>query len=522
MKTKHQTTARRKKPPTKTSTSLVKLGNPFHSPELAGLVGSLASGERRSFIQAFHSASLKGQDFIRAVIELKRLTLKAKILSWELVAEDLGFTFNALDARIYRYKHPDGPPTLMNIDSQVVKPTTLLPAHIPDEEPKKPDDTGGIEAEGESSESDGGIENESEVEIEAQAQAAASAAKKAERAAKLEAKVITLLSPLDSVERLAEKLTTILEKVITQRHFKITIEEIAVEYVPVPPVGPDEQGSSSLLKVLSGGEPANVLAENAVRGCQYICAPAGQAGEYSPLAANPYRGCGHGCSYCYVPGVLKMKRAEFDKGAVPREDFITHLTNDAVKYQAAKKTDQQVMLSFTTDPYHLGDTSLTRQTIEVLQAHGFGICTLTKGGTRALRDLDLFRPKRDAFASTLTSLDDKFSRKWERNAALPGDRIKALKAFHKAGIFTWVSLEPTLSVEASLAIVQTCHGFVDLFKIGRANYLKGLTTTTDWKQYTERMIELCAKLKVAHYIKKDLQPYLPAGYPNPLRVEQHR
>jgi DNA repair photolyase len=38
-----------------------------------------------------------------------------------------------------------------------------------------------------------------------------------------------------------------------------------------------------------------------VKGCKIIYAPDGQAGEYAPLAANPYRGCGHGCVYCYVP-----------------------------------------------------------------------------------------------------------------------------------------------------------------------------------------------------------------------------
>jgi len=38
----------------------------------------------------------------------------------------------------------------------------------------------------------------------------------------------------------------------------------------------------------------------AIKGCSYIYAPAGKAGEYAPLAANPYKGCGHCCSYCYV------------------------------------------------------------------------------------------------------------------------------------------------------------------------------------------------------------------------------
>lgn len=257
----------------------------------------------------------------------------------------------------------------------------------------------------------------------------------------------------------------------------------------------------------------------AVPGCKYIYAPNGQAGEYSPLAANPYRGCGHKCSYCYVPNVLRMSREEFDEGAIPRPDFLKLLTADAKKYEAAGKHGQ-VMLSFTTDPYYPGDNTLTRQVLQTLQEHGLGICTLTKGGSRAKRDLDLFRPKRDAFASTLTSMDDFFAKKWERGAAPPTDRVHALRTFHDAGIFTWVSLEPTLDVESSLAVLRATHEFVDLFKIGRVNYLP-ITKTTDWKTYTHRMVDLCAALGVAHYVKKDLQPFLPAGYSNPLRVPQH-
>jgi hypothetical protein len=39
-----------------------------------------------------------------------------------------------------------------------------------------------------------------------------------------------------------------------------------------------------------------------VLGCDCIYQPTGLAWEYAPLAASPYRGCGHGCKYCYVPG----------------------------------------------------------------------------------------------------------------------------------------------------------------------------------------------------------------------------
>jgi DNA repair photolyase len=256
-----------------------------------------------------------------------------------------------------------------------------------------------------------------------------------------------------------------------------------------------------------------------VKGCNLIYAPRGQAGEYAPLACNPYRGCGHKCAYCYVPNVLRITRAEFDEGAYPREGFMDGLRREGRKYREAGVTEQ-VMLSFTTDPYHPGDNSLTREVLLQLQADGLGVCTLTKGGSRALRDIDIFRPDRDAFASTLTSTDDAFSQKWERGAALPADRMATLKRFHDAGIFTWVSLEPTLDTESSLDIIQRTHEYVDLYKIGRANYLP-MTSTTDWESYTHRIIELVQRLGVKHYIKKDLQKYLPEGYYNPLRIAQH-
>lgn len=257
-----------------------------------------------------------------------------------------------------------------------------------------------------------------------------------------------------------------------------------------------------------------------VKGCGYIYAPKGQALEYAPLAANPYRGCSHGCSYCYVPLVTKQPRPEFDAAAAPRPHFLALLRKDAGKYRALGITEQ-VMFSFTTDIYNPSDTSLTRPSLEIIREHGLAFCVLTKGGTRALHDIDLFRQDRDAFACTLTSLDDNFSRKWERKAALPNNRLAALKRFHDRGIFTWVSLEPTLDVEASLAIVEATHDFVDLYKVGRANYVPTITKVVDWADYTHRMIDMMHRVSAKHYIKRDLQPYLPPGYINPLRIPQH-
>jgi DNA repair photolyase len=64
---------------------------------------------------------------------------------------------------------------------------------------------------------------------------------------------------------------------------------------------------------------------------------------------------------------------------------------------------------------------------------------LTKGDMlAAANDFDLYGPS-DWFGVTLTFDNDTDSRKWEPGAALPGDRIAALKEAHNRGIRTWVS-----------------------------------------------------------------------------------
>lgn len=256
------------------------------------------------------------------------------------------------------------------------------------------------------------------------------------------------------------------------------------------------------------------------KGLHLIYAPKGQAGEYAPLAANPYDGCGHGCVYCYVPAVRHITREEFDSKADPRKDYLRQLEKDAKKLQDWDVAEQ-VMFSFTTDPYNPIDTSLTRPALQIVQRYGMGICTLTKGGLRSLADIGIFRPAWDAYAATLTGMNDAFSARFEPKAAPISERVDALRTFHARGIFTWVSLEPTLSIEESLAVVHGTHGFVDLYKVGRANYMGAITKTTDWRDYTLRMIDVLQRVGAKHYIKKDLQPYLPAGYHNPMRIAQH-
>jgi DNA repair photolyase len=260
--------------------------------------------------------------------------------------------------------------------------------------------------------------------------------------------------------------------------------------------------------------------ESEFKRCKVIYSPKGQAEEYSKFALNPYRGCGHACIYCYVPSVVKVDRKEFDSSAVERKDFLSKLSADC-EILSQFEINDQVLLCFSTDPYHPFDNTLTRKSLQLLRNANVPFCTLTKGGTRSLRDLDLFRPEKDSFASTMTSVDPAFSKKWERGAALPEDRIEALKKYHDAGIFTWISLEPVISVEATMDVIKATYSFIDLFKVGRINYSE-ITRNTNWEEFTHIVIDLLQSLKANHYVKKDLQGFLPTGYQNNMRPVQHK
>ena len=248
-----------------------------------------------------------------------------------------------------------------------------------------------------------------------------------------------------------------------------------------------------------------------------IYEPRGRAREYAPLACNLYRGCSHRCSYCYAPDVIHSKRDDFVQPQTRGDDFIGRLSREVARHPGH---GERVLLCFTCDPYQQFDVEqeITRRAIQVLHGSGYLVEVLTKGGSRALRDLDLLGGG-DAFASTLTLLDDSRSLEWEPEAALPSDRIATIKAFHDAGIETWVSLEPVLAPTVALEIIRQTNEFVDLFKVGKLNYknrlpahLRVQVEGIDWQAFGATAVNLLRSLDKPHYIKKDLAAYLPPEY----------
>lgn len=235
-----------------------------------------------------------------------------------------------------------------------------------------------------------------------------------------------------------------------------------------------------------------------------IYEPTGRAREYSPLALNLYRGCTHGCKYCYVPRMFGRWNSNYDHSACAPSVNWEDLEKSARKFQNCGK---QVLLSFTGDPYCGVAPETTTKALEILNSYGHKVAILTKGGTQCLHDLDIFKKFGDRIkvGATLTFDNDADSREWEPGSALPSDRLKALFELASNGIKTWVSFEPVVIPSQSLALLQTVSAFVDHVKIGKLNNFNGLDKKIDWSAFIFEAVRICRERKLPFYIKKDLQ-----------------
>lgn len=236
-----------------------------------------------------------------------------------------------------------------------------------------------------------------------------------------------------------------------------------------------------------------------------IYEPKDKAREYSPLALNLYSGCDHGCQYCYVPNIFSMKPNYKHSDTFLRIGVIEALRKDAHKFSGC----QQVLLSFTTDPYMTADfePAITRTALKILLANDIAVAILTKGGKRCLRDLDLFLRfgKHCKVGSSLTYTSEVDSLRVEPGAALPQDRFETLKHIHNAGVQTWVSLEPVCSTKQTLEVIDISHPYVDSYKVGKLNHFKD--KNIDWHTFLVDAVNKLRSLNKSFYVKKDLAAF---------------
>ena len=163
---------------------------------------------------------------------------------------------------------------------------------------------------------------------------------------------------------------------------------------------------------------------------------------------NPYRGCTHGCHYCFA----RRYQTQLELGA--GDDFASVIlvkTNfvEALQRQLAKPswTREQVALGTATDPYQPieGHYRLTRGTIEALAAARTPVGIITKG-PMVVRDIDVLQSltavaKCRVYLSVPT-VDDEAWRTLEPGTAPPLQRLRAARALMDAGIDTGILMAP--------------------------------------------------------------------------------
>jgi len=165
---------------------------------------------------------------------------------------------------------------------------------------------------------------------------------------------------------------------------------------------------------------------------------------------NPYRGCEHGCIYCYArpthsyldlsPGL------DFETRLVARRNIAQVLRNEIAKPSYACK---EIVIGSVTDAYQPIEREhrLTRALIELMHETSHPFSLVTKSSA-VERDLDLIAPMAQrglcSIHITVTTLDAGLARRLEPRAAAPWRRLQTIKTLAQAGVPVCVSVAPQI------------------------------------------------------------------------------
>lgn len=211
---------------------------------------------------------------------------------------------------------------------------------------------------------------------------------------------------------------------------------------------------------------------------------------------NPYRGCEHGCVYCYA----RPTHAYLNLG--PGLDFETKLFAKANAAELLRRElgrpgyeARPINLGAATDPYQPIERRqrITREVIEVLAACDHPLTIVTKGAL-VERDLDLLAPMAaknlvHVFVS-VTTLDNGLAARLEPRATAPHRRVEAIRRVAAAGVPVGVFVAPVIprvtdqdleeilevcrdagATRASYTVVRLPHEVKDLFREWLAAHL---------------------------------------------------
>jgi DNA repair photolyase len=165
---------------------------------------------------------------------------------------------------------------------------------------------------------------------------------------------------------------------------------------------------------------------------------------------NPYMGCAHQCTFCFVRAFEKVADRPFDARYGTSIRVKTNVV-DVLRKELARASwrREQVVVGTATDPYQPaeGHFRLTRGSIEALADAQTPIGLITRG-PMIVRDVDVLAYASDRAAVGVTfsipTLDPEIWRKTEPGTAPPRQRLRAIRTLIDAGIDASVGMAPIL------------------------------------------------------------------------------
>ena len=206
---------------------------------------------------------------------------------------------------------------------------------------------------------------------------------------------------------------------------------------------------------------------------------------------NLYRGCTHGCIYCYSRSNCYHIDHAFEDIEVKQNAL--ELLEDALK---RKRKRCMIGTGAMTDPYVPleNDLQYVRKSLLLAERYGFGFTLITKS-TQVLRDLDILKRINEktkcVVQMTLTTYNEQLCRELEPNVSTTKERYEALKILHQEGIPTVVWLCPILpfindTEENLYGILNYC---IEAKVYGIINFGMGMTLRDGNREYFYKQLE---------------------------------
>jgi DNA repair photolyase len=171
-------------------------------------------------------------------------------------------------------------------------------------------------------------------------------------------------------------------------------------------------------------------------------------------ALNPYARCGHDCTYCYAPYVMRTSPLEWGGGIVAKVNIPQVLAKELPRRQGV------IGLGTVTDPYQPVEEEalLTRRCLEEIAKADVRVSVLTKSDL-VLRDRDLLKRMRGAEVGiTINTISDARASIFETNAPPPSRRLRAARCLVEEGVSTYVFLGPIIPTITDLDIEGLAQG----------------------------------------------------------------